>query len=253
MTKVRKGNRMRVIGIIPARYASTRLPGKPLLDIVGHPMIWHVYQAVSKVKEFEEVYVATDDKRISEYCKNNNIPYLITSDTCPNHIHRIWEVSNMIDADFYISVNGDEPLIDPNNIRTAFPKSTTDGPYFGSVYRELDDPAETLDLANVKIVLDKNGDCMYQSRFPVPTPKGSIMFKYKKAIGIECFNKAALDIFASSPMGELEKIEDIDHLRFLENGVKIHYEKIESESLSVDTQNDLEKVREIIKKKNEQC
>ena len=122
-------------------------------------------------------------------------------------------------------------------------------PYFCSVYRELTDPAETIDLANVKIVLGTKGECLYQSRNPIPSTKGSLDFKYKKAIGIECFNKAALDFFVKTPMGTMEKIEDIDRLRFLENGIPIYYTKIDSESLSVDTKNDLERVRNIISKR----
>ena len=241
---------MNIIGVIPARYASSRLPGKPLADIEGYPMIWWVYQQAKKVNGFNQVVVATDDERIVAYCEQEDIHFIRTSTECPNHIHRVWEVSNEIDADYYVSVNGDEPLIEPVNIESVLPKrKVVDAPYFGSVYRELTDPAETFDLANVKIVLDVNGDCLYQSRTPIPYPKGSIMFQYKKAIGIECFNKKALDFFANTPMGTLEKIEDIDHLRFLENGIKIHYEKIDSESLSVDTKNDLEKVRMIIREK----
>lgn len=239
---------MKIVGVIPARYSSSRLPGKPLADIEGYPMVWWVYSRVKSIKEFEEAFVATDDGRIAKCCDNYGIPYVMTSVDCPNHIHRVWEVSNMIEADYYVSINGDEPLIEPDNIRVALPGIVHKEAYFGSVYRDLTDPAETMDLANVKIVLDKNGDCMYQSRFPIPTPRGSLLFNYKKAIGIECFNKPALDFFANTKMGVLEKIEDIDHLRFLENGVKIHYDRIESESLSVDTKNDLEKVREIIRK-----
>lgn len=238
---------MKVIGVIPARFASTRFPGKPLADICGKPMIWWVYHQVVKVKGFSEIYVATDDERIADCCREYDMKYIMTRTDTPNHIHRIWEVSEMIDADYYISINGDEPLISPENITAAFPdKVIDDCPYFQSVYRELKDPAELMDIANVKIVLNKEGACMYQSRYPIPCPKGSLLFTYKKAIGIECFNKKALDFFSHAPMGELEKIEDIDHLRFLENGIPIYYKKIESESLSVDTRNDLEKVRLII-------
>ncbi len=238
---------MKIIGVIPARYASTRFPGKPLADICGKPMIWWVYNQVMKVKEFHDVYVATDDERIAACCRQYNMKFLLTRTDTPNHIHRIWEVTEMIDADYYISINGDEPLISPDNIRAALPTEVIkERPFFQSVYRELRDPAELMDVSNVKIVLNKDGICMYQSRLPIPCPKGSLFFTYKKAIGIECFNKTALDFFAHAEMGVLEKIEDIDHLRFLENGIPIHYKKIESESLSVDTLNDLEKVRKII-------
>ena len=241
---------MKVIGVIPARYQSSRLPGKPLADICGKPMIWWVYNQVKQVKEFAEVFIATDDERISQVCKQYNMPVLMTGTETPNHIHRIWEVTEVVEADYYISINGDEPLISPENIRQVFPDCVIkDRPFFQSVYREMNDPAEVMDIANVKIVLNKEGVCMYQSRNPIPCPKGSLIFKYKKAIGIECFNKLALDAFVKAPMAVNERIEDIDHIRFLENGIPIHYKLIESESLSVDTNNDLEKVRMIISKK----
>ena len=240
---------MKIISVIPARYSSSRLPGKPLADICGYPMIWWVFQQVRKVEAFNEIYVATDNTQIKEVCESYGMNVLMTGEDTPNHIHRIWEVTEMIPADYYVSVNGDEPLINPDNILQvlkAIPQENVDGPYFGSVYRELTDPAETLDPANVKIVLGKNGQCLYQSRLPIPSTKGSLDFKYKKAIGIECFNKSALDFFVHTAPGTMELIEDIDHLRFLENGIPIYYSKIDSESLSVDTKKDLEKVRSII-------
>lgn len=243
---------MKVIGVIPARYSSSRLPGKPLADICGKPMVWWVYQQVKRVKEFEKIYIATDDMRIKKVCEEFGMPVLMTGKNTPNHIHRIWEVTELVVADYYVSINGDEPLINPDNIRqvlSTIPQNNIDVPFFGSVYRELTDPAETMDIANVKIVLGAEGQCLYQSRNPIPSTKGSLEFKYKKAIGIECFNKKALDFFVNTPMGTMEKIEDIDHLRFLENGVPIYYTKIESESLSVDTKNDLERVRNIISKR----
>ena len=241
---------MKVIGVIPARYQSSRLPGKPLADIWGKPMIWWVYKQARQVNEFFRVYVATDDERIESVCDDYEIPVLKTGKDTPNHIHRIWEVTELVQADYYVSINGDEPLINPEGIRkvlTAIPHDNAREPYFGSAYRELTDPAETIDLANVKIVLGADNRCLYQSRNPIPSTKGSLNFKYKKAVGVECFNKAALDFFVHTPMGTLEKIEDIDHLRFLENGIPIYYTKIDSDSLSVDTQKDLEKVRDIIK------
>lgn len=243
---------MKIIGVIPARYASTRFPGKPLADICGKPMIWWVYQQASKAKGFDKILVATDDERIAEVCASYGIEFIMTRTDTPNHIHRIWEVSEQIQADYYVSINGDEPLISPENIEcvlNTIPEEISDASFFGSVYRELSDPAETIDTSNVKIVLDANGRCLYQSRLPIPSTKGSLNFKYKKAIGIECFNKSALDFFVSTPMGLLERIEDIDHLRFIENGIPIMYQKINSESLSVDTKNDLERVRLIMEER----
>ena len=243
---------MKIIGVIPARYGSSRLLGKPIMDICGKPMVWWVYNQVKQVKDFSEIYVATDDIRIKNVCEKYDISVLMTGTSTPNHIHRIWEVSEKIVADYYVSINGDEPMILPENIQhviNVIPKEEQEKPYFGSVYRELSDPAETMDLSNVKIVLNKDDCCIYQSRNPIPSTKGSLDFKYKKAIGIECFNKKALDFFVNTPMGILEKIEDIDHLRFIENGITIHYSKIDSESISVDTIKDLEKVRLVLKGK----
>lgn len=115
--------------------------------------------------------------------------------------------------------------------------------------RYLKNPAETVDFSNIKVVTSSNGDALYMSRSPIPYPKGTLSFRYKKYIGVEGFNKEALDFYVSTPSCELETIEDIDHLRFLENDIKIKYSLVESNSLSVDTKKDLEEVRLIISKR----
>lgn len=244
---------MNIIGVIPARYASTRFPGKPLVDICGHPMIWWVYQQVRKVEALSTVYVATDDNRIAEVCEQNNIPFVMTRDDHVNHVTRLAEVSDKIKADYYVCVNGDEPLILPENIANVIPDELIiDEVYAGYLMRNLTDPVETLDPSNIKLSVLSNGRCIYMSRMPIPYPKGTINITYKKLIGVECFNKKALDFYINTPMGELEKIEDIDHLRFIEHGKSVMVKLTESESLSVDTKNDLEKVRMIMIKKMEE-
>ena len=242
--------KQKIVGVIPARYASTRFPGKPLVDICGHPMVWWVYQQVLKVDELSEVYVATDDSRISEVCEREEIPFVMTHNDHVNHVMRLAEVSNKIRADYYVCVNGDEPLIQAKNIRDILPSKevTTDEVYAGYLMRELTDPVETIDPSNIKLSVLSSGRCIYMSRTPIPYPKGTLDYKYKKLIGIECFNKKALDFYAKTPMGELERIEDIDHLRFIEHGKYVHIGLTDSESLSVDTLNDLEKVRKIMEK-----
>lgn len=238
---------MKVIGIIPARYDSSRLPGKPLADICGRPMIWWVYQQVKKVPSLQEVYVAIDDEKIEAVCKNFGIPYMMTSSSLPEHISRIHEVSEHIQADYYLCVNGDEPLISPSCISCVIPEQTQEQPFFGGAVRKLTDPAEVIDFSNLKVVLSDLGKCVYISRAPVPYPRGTLLFDYYKYMGIECFNKEALDFFVRTPQGRVERIEDIDHLRFLENGVELHFTKVRSESISVDTPKDLEKVRSMVK------
>lgn len=237
---------MKIIGVIPARYESSRFLGKPLADICGKPMLFWVYQQVKRVKGIQEVICAIDDCRVAEVCEKYDMRYVMTDSNLPEHISRIHQVSESIDADYYMCINGDEPLISEECISPVIPKKKIKKPYFGGAARILKDPAETIDWANIKVVLSDTGRCLYMSRTPVPYPRGTLLFSYKKYVGVECFNKAALDFFVSTPMGNLEKIEDIDHLRFLENGIELHFNMVESESISVDTPKDLEKVRKIM-------
>lgn len=243
---------MKIIGVIPARYQSSRLPGKPLADICGKPMLWWVYQQVSKIEAFDEVVCAIDDERIKTICEDYNMKYLMTKSNHPEHISRIHEVSTMVEADYYMCINGDEPLISKECILPVLPDKLYDKPYFGGAMRILTDPAETIDFANIKLVVsEETGKCLYMSRTPVPYPRGSLFLKYKKYVGVECFNKKALDFFVNTPMNDIEKVEDIDHLRFLSNGVDLHFNYVDSESISVDTPKDLEKVRAIMSEKME--
>ena len=128
---------MNIVAVIPARYASTRLPGKPLADILGKPMIWWVYQQVMKVKEFAGVYVATDDERIEKVCKSYGMSVVMTSQACSNHIIRVQEFSEKVFADYYICVNGDEPMIDAESIKKILPERVRKEPYFCGARRSL--------------------------------------------------------------------------------------------------------------------
>ena len=236
---------MKIIGIIPARYSSSRLPGKPLLDICGKPMIWWVYNQVKKVKQFDDIYVATDDKRIENVCKEYGMNVIMTSNNHPTHIHRVHEVATRVDADLYVCVCGDEPLIKPEVIEVVIPQKIE--PMTISVLmREFTEPAEVIDPGNIKITTNAEGDCMSLSRSPIPFPYKTIQFKYKKIVGVECYNKNALDYFVSKESGNIEKIEDITLLRFLENCIQMHFTLVSTDALSVDTMKDLEKVREKI-------
>ena len=238
---------MKIIAIIPARYSSTRFPGKPLADICGKPMIWWVYNQVSQVKRFSDVFVAIDDERIRQACEDMGIKYVMTRNDHPDHIARIQEVSDKVEADIYVCVNGDEPLISPKCIEQALP-GDNEKIFFSGAMRKMTDAAETIDPSRIKVVVSNTGRCLYITRTPAPYPKGSLMFAYNKYVGIECFSKEALDFFVSTPQANLEKIEDIDHLRFLEHGRELKFKYVDSESISVDTPKDLEKVRVLMEK-----
>ena len=240
----------KIVGVIPARYKSTRLPGKPLLDICGKPMIWWTYQQAKKVEELDKVYVATDDERIKESCEEYEIPVIMTSDNCPTHLNRIYEFSQKIKSDLYVIICGDEPLIKSEVISSVIPKKyDKTHPLARALMREFTEPAEVVDPGNIKIAANKEGDCMYLSRSPIPFPYKTVLFRYRKIVGVECYNKQALEFFVNAPIGELERIEDIAILRFMEGKIGMNFTLVDSDALSVDTEKDLEKVRSIIAKR----
>ena len=240
---------MKIVAVIPARYKSTRFPGKPLADICGKPMIWWVYNQVKKSKKINDIYVATDDERIAQVCRDFSMNYVMTSDNLPEHISRVHEVSGNIKADYYVCINGDEPLVSAENIDNVIPDESMKRVYYRGAVRKLTDPAETIDFANLKVVLNEDMRGIYMSRTPVPYPRGTLLFSYYKYVGIECFTKEGLDFFVSTRQGVNERIEDIDHLRFIENGKEIYFTLVNSDSISVDTPKDLEKVILLIKEK----
>ena len=207
---------MKVVGIIPARYGSTRLPGKPLKDILGHPMIWWVFQRVKSVNKLDEVYVATDDNRIKIVCEENDIPVVMTANT-----HRIAAAI---------------PDFVPQDVE-----------YGTNIITEMTDPAQVMDASNIKMVFDENMNALYMSRTPIPYPFKAIDFKYYKHVGIIGYNKKMLDFYRNTKPGRFELIEGIDTLRFLDYGKQLKLSLVEScHSLSVDTEKDLEMVTKMI-------
>lgn len=240
---------MKIIGIIPSRYGSTRFPGKPLAEICGKPMIYWVYNSAKQVQELDEVYVATDDLRIYEVCEKYNINVLMTRNDHMNCFYRMHEVAHKIQADRYIMINGDEPLIEPECIKTVVDEVIkTEADYLFS-YRKLKNPVETLDTGNIKVVISDN-KLVYLSRYPVPCPHKSVMFDYKKIIGIQGFSIDALDFFVNTQPGEIEQIEDIAELRWIENHKIVNCIEVSSDSISVDNPRDIEKVTQIMTNRN---
>lgn len=238
---------MKIIAVIPARYQSSRFPGKPLAIIGGKPMIWWVYQQVKKVKNLTDVIVATDDNRIAQECQNQNIKFIMTKSEHATSTERLNEVANKVDADLYICINGDEPLIDPNTIEAIIPKNKPDNcPYVANIMTQIKSASEVIDFTNIKVVVNSENEALFMSRSPIPYPKASLDYQYYKHVGVLIYNKEALEYFSSTSKGYNESIEDINELRFIEHGIKIHMITIDAETLSVDTPKDLEKVRQII-------
>ena len=239
---------MKIIAVIPARYQSSRFPGKPLADICGKPMIWWVNRQVKKVMQINEVVVATDDERIASVCEKEKIKYIMTRSDHETSTERVYEVAKKIDSDLYVVINGDEPLIEPQAIEAIIPTHpVTKDFYVSNIMTEINRPVEAVDFTNIKVVTDEESNALFMSRSPIPYPKSSIDYKYYKHVGILIYDINALKFFAETMKGYNEKIEDINELRFIEHGKKIKMVEVQVNCLSVDTPKDLEYVRVIIK------
>ncbi|MDR1206469.1 MAG: 3-deoxy-manno-octulosonate cytidylyltransferase [Peptococcaceae bacterium] len=245
---------MKTIAVIPARYESSRIPGKPLADICGKPMLWRVYQQTIKAKGLSDVICAVDDDRVMAVCRQYGLNAVMTSDKHPKHVDRVHEVSDKIKADFYAVVCGDEPLVEPESIEAIIPPgdSWLEHEYVvRSLMRDFDDPVEAYDSASMKCAVNAEGRCVFISRSMIPLPYKTVDFTLKRLVGIECYNKNALDFFVNTPAGALEQIEDITLLRYLEYFVPVHLVNTTVRQIGVDTPKNLEMVRAMIKEKIE--
>lgn len=241
---------MRTAAIIPARYDSSRFRGKPLADICGRPMLWWVYHQVKKSPRVDEVCVATDSEKIREMCRSYDMQCILTADTHQTSTERIYEAAQELPADIYLCINGDEPLILPEIIEKVIPESTENF-FAANLMTKILNPVEAVDESNIKVVTDMDDFALFMSRSPVPHPKASIQFTYYKHLGVLAYSMKALRFFAETPKGRLEKIEDINELRFIEYGKKLRMIAVEAGTLSVDTPKDLDFVRDIVRKKLE--
>ncbi len=241
---------MKVIGIIPARYQSSRFPGKPLADIEGKPMIWWVYQQAKKVRDFAEVYVATDSKEILHTCQDLGIIVMMTSDKHKTGTDRIGEVARRIEADLYVNIQGDEPLIEPETIQKAIePFYDNKELQITNLMTKIKDPVDVVNFTVPKVITNRENIGVYLTRSCAPYPKGKIDYSYYKQVCVYGFKSEALEFYCNSKRGKIEEIEDIEILRFIENGYKVQYVEVESDTVAVDTQNDLERVRQILRER----
>lgn len=242
---------MKIVGIIPARYKSSRFEGKPLADICGKPMIWWVYQQCMKVEELNEVYVATDDKRIYDVCLNNNMKVIMTSENCKTGTDRVGEAAKQVQADLYVNIQGDEPMLEPDTIRAAIrPFYDNTKLKITNLMTKIKDSVDTVNFTIPKVITNRENVGIYLTRSPAPYPKGKIDYSYYKQVCVYGFKPEALRFFCEYGKqygkAKIEEIEDIEILRFIENGWKVQYVEVESDTVAVDTEKDLEKVRRIM-------
>lgn len=240
---------MKVLCVIPARYASTRLPGKPLKDIAGKPMVVRVYERASKAKRVSETLVATDDQRIYDAVLAHGGKAQMTRADHPTGTDRLAEVvASRPDADLIVNVQGDEPLIDPGLIdQLAVCFEQDSDLQMATVKTEISDAAEQKNPNNVKVVTDQDEYALYFSRSLLPYPRhdGTPVYKH---IGIYAYRRDFLLQYAKMPETPLEHAESLEQLRALENGYRIKVVETSSKFVGVDTEEDLEKVRAIYEK-----
>lgn len=243
---------MNIICVIPARAESSRFFEKPLALINGKPMIGRVYEHAKEVEIFSAVYVATDSEKIAEVARSFGAEVIMTSSDHDTATERLYEVSTKVDADLYVMLNGDEPLLTKEAIVQCIPEGLDpDTMFVSNLMTDFTNPVEVVDATNLKIVTAADNRCLFISRSPIPYPKGSLDVIYHKFVGVGAFTKKALEFYHNTPRGPIEKVEENDSFRFLENHVPIYYYNCHCKSLSVDTRKDIAAVEEYLKRQGE--
>lgn len=242
---------MRTLAVIPARYASTRLPGKPLLDICGKPMIQRVCEAVGKASLVDDVLVATDDERIALAVSNFGGRAVMTSSACASGTDRLVEVAQREQADVYLNVQGDEPLLRPTDVDKLVdallrhPQTAAATPCYPI------SAGQALDPNLVKVVRNEAGQALYFSRAPIPFDRdGEKQVRYWGHMGMYAYRPAALAVFAAHAPSELERTEKLEQLRLLQHGIGIQMVELPPCAPGVDTPEDLERVRALLEGRN---
>ena len=247
--KGKKG--LSVIGIIPARYGSTRLPAKALAMISGKPMIQHVYERCMKSGLLSEILVATDDKRIFDAVLSFGGNAVMTSKVHKSGTDRIGEAVKKIKCDIVVNIQGDEPMIDPRNIDKAIEPLLTDKSInVSTICVKIKDKKEISNPNVVKVIKDKNNNALYFSRSVIPFNRDSGRVEYFKHIGLYVYRSSYLTQLVNMKQTKLESAEKLEQLRILENGESIRVVEVKKDSHSVDTPGDLNKIRKILRLSN---
>jgi 3-deoxy-manno-octulosonate cytidylyltransferase (CMP-KDO synthetase) len=251
------------VAIIPARYASTRLPGKPLLEIAGRPMILHVLERALAARNVVRAIVATDDERILDAVRSAGFEALLTRSDHASGSDRLAEVAAMLDdAEVIVNLQGDEPLISPQTIERAIDELLKDdGAQIVTTSEEITNSADVLSANVVKVVIDEAGHALYFSRSPIPFPRDAVqrygslvaaleiepglLARFRKHTGLYVYRRSFLLEYTQWPQSELERVESLEQLRALERGVTIKVIAADSPSIGVDTEQDLERVRKM--------
>jgi len=240
----------KVVMVIPARYGSVRLPGKPLVMLAGKTMIQRVYEQAKKAQQAHRVIVATDDERIVKAVEAFGGEARMTRTEHRTGTERVAEVAAHVEGEVFVNVQGDEPLLDPVAVDTAV-NALLEEPVaqVATVATPLKAAADIMDPNVVKTVLDFDENALYFSRAPIPWVRDSgnkILVRHLKHLGLYVFQREALLEYPTLPQGELERIEQLEQLRWMENGYKIRVAEVEHDAVSVDVQADVERVERLL-------
>ncbi|KAK8480154.1 hypothetical protein V6N13_121637 [Hibiscus sabdariffa] len=247
--------RTRVVGIIPARYASSRFEGKPLVQILGKPMIQRTWERSKLATTLDHLVVATDDEKIAECCRGFGADVIMTSESCQNGTERCYEALEKLDKkyDIVVNIQGDEPLIEPEII-DGIVKALQAAPdaVFSTAVTPLK-PEDAFDPNRVKCVVDNHGYAIYFSRGLIPFNKSAKVnprFPYSLHLGIQSYDSKFLKIYPKLQPTPLQLEEDLEQLKVLENGYKMKVIKVEHEAHGVDTPEDVEKIESLMRERN---
>ncbi|HEX2021045.1 MAG TPA: 3-deoxy-manno-octulosonate cytidylyltransferase [Aurantimonas sp.] len=239
----------RIVAVIPCRFGASRFPGKPIADINGKPMLWHVYQQTIVAEGIDAATIATDDDRIRKVCEILDLPVLMTRSDHASGTDRVAECSARLDADIIVNVQGDEPMIEPEAIaRVARAIAACDDPNVqaSNGYNEIASPSDAIDTNVVKVVMTTTGLAMAYSRLPIPYPKGGAV-RHLRQLGLYAFRREGLERFAALRPGPLEQAEGVEMLRFVEHGYGVQMVQVPNdEGIPVDTPADLDRVRTLM-------
>ncbi len=242
----------RVVVVIPARYGSTRLPGKPLVALAGQPMIQRVYERAKSARRVHRVIVATDDERILKAVTGFGGEARMTRSDHRTGTERVAEVAAHVEGDIFVNVQGDEPLLDPAAVDTAVAALLEEPEAaIATVATPIKIPGDIMDPNIVKVVLDFDDNALYFSRAPVPWVRdtgNTAQVRHLKHLGLYVFGRDALLEYPTLPQGELERIEQLEQLRWLENGSKIRVAEVEHDAVSVDVPEDVARVEKLLQK-----
>jgi 3-deoxy-manno-octulosonate cytidylyltransferase (CMP-KDO synthetase) len=243
------------IAVIPARYSATRLPGKPLVSLGGKPMIRRVWERASQAERITRVIIATDDERILQAAAGFGAEAMMTRSEHRSGTERVAEVAVHVPGtgeDVFVNVQGDEPLVEPEAIDTLVEAiESEEGVAVATLMVPIAKPPDIMDPNIVKVVLDFDGNALYFSRAPIPWVRdreAPVHVKHMKHLGLYAFRRDALLDFPTLPVGDLERIEQLEQLRWMENGYKIRVAETQHDSVSVDVPDDVERVEQLLRK-----